>query len=114
MEGVGPNGESGHLLVGYLASGGVGIGVELALHRESGFSRGRRNQFQDHRVAGKRLAPRSFAEIGDDRSRYADACEVRKPWLEPLPSRMRAGTIPKPRRRLACIKPLRNALYQFA
>jgi transposase len=62
---------------------------------------------------GKRLAPRLLAEIGEERSRY------------PLPTNLQAvaGTSPvlfesghysKARRRLACIKPLRRVLYQFA
>jgi transposase len=62
---------------------------------------------------GERLAPRMLAEIGDDRARYAGAAS-----LQAL-----AGTAPRPRksgnyatvrRRVACVKPLRNALHAFA
>jgi hypothetical protein len=63
--------------------------------------------------AGKRLAPRLLAEWGDDRDRYLSAASVQ----------MLAGTAPVPfqsgnfctaRQRYACVKPLRNVLYQFA
>jgi transposase len=63
--------------------------------------------------AGKRLAPRLLAEIGEDRTRYPEAANLQ----------MVAGTAPVPfasgnfssvRRRLACIKPLRNVLFHFA
>ncbi len=62
---------------------------------------------------GQRLAPRLLAEIGDDRTRYGSAA-----GLQAL-----AGTAPRPRksgnyatvrRRVACVKPLRNALHAFA
>lgn len=63
--------------------------------------------------AGKRLAPRLLAEIGDDRTRYADAASVQAlAGTSPVP--YESGNYSKPRRRSACIKPLRNALYQFA
>src|ERR1051326_7900078 len=63
--------------------------------------------------AGKRLAPRLLAEWGDDRARYA----------EPRCIQALAGTCPVPWKsgeyatvhmRFACLKPLRNSLYQFA
>ena len=63
--------------------------------------------------AGKRLAPRLLAEIGDDRQRYADAASVQAlAGTSPVP--YESGNYSKPRRRLACMKPLRNALSQFA
>jgi transposase len=59
--------------------------------------------------AGKRLAPRLLAEIGDDRSRYQNAASLQAlPGTEPLP--YESGTYSKPHRRYAGIKPLRNAL----
>jgi transposase len=63
--------------------------------------------------AGKRLAPRLLAEIGDDRARYQEASSLQalggtSPVLFP------SGMYAKAPRRLACIKPLRKALHQFA
>ena len=62
---------------------------------------------------GKRLGPRLLAEWGDDRTRYVDAGA----WMAlagtaPVP--YASGKYARARRRYACIKPLRNALYQFA
>ncbi len=63
--------------------------------------------------AGKRLAPRLVAQWGDDRARstetrsvlaLAGTCPV--PW--------KSGEYATVHRRFACLKPLRNALYQFA
>ena len=63
--------------------------------------------------AGKRLAPRLLAEWGDDRSRYADATSVQSlAGTAPVP--FQSGTYAKAHKRCACLKPLRNALYQFA
>jgi len=63
--------------------------------------------------AGKRLAPRLLAEIGDDRSRYQDAASLQAlAGTSPVP--YESGNYAKPHRRYACIKPLRNALHQFA
>jgi len=63
--------------------------------------------------AGKRLAPRLLAEIGDDRTRYQD-----ESLLQALggtsPVLFQSGMYAKAHRRLGCIKPLRNALHQFA
>jgi transposase len=74
---------------------------------------------EDHEIfaslprAGKRLAPRLLAEIGDDRSRYQD-----ESLLQALggtsPVLFQSGMYSKAHRRMACIKPLRNALHQFA
>jgi hypothetical protein len=64
MEGIKYDGEGGHLFVGDLASGRIEIGVELALHRESSFGGGSSNQFQDHRVAGERLATPVLTDPG--------------------------------------------------
>jgi transposase len=63
--------------------------------------------------AGKRLAPRLLAEWGDDRSRYADASSVQAlAGTAPVP--FQSGNFAKAHKRFACLKPLRNALYQFA
>jgi transposase len=63
--------------------------------------------------AGKRLAPRMLAEWGDDRSRYADANSVQTlAGTAPVP--FESGNYAKAHKRFACVKPLRNALQQFA
>jgi transposase len=63
--------------------------------------------------AGKRLAPRLLAEWGEDRSRYADAGSVQTlAGTAPVP--FQSGNYAKAHKRFACLKPLRNALYQFA
>jgi transposase len=63
--------------------------------------------------AGKRLAPRLLAEIGDDRTRYAKTASLQAlAGTSPVP--YESGNYSKPHRRYACIKPLRNALHQFA
>ncbi len=63
--------------------------------------------------AGKRLAPRLLAEIGEDRTRYADAASLQA-LAGTAPVAFQSGTYAKARKRSACLKPLRNALYQFA
>lgn len=63
--------------------------------------------------AGKRLAPRLLAEIGDDPSRYADAASLQA-LGGTSPVLFQSGTYSQPHRRVGCIKPLRNALHQFA
>ncbi|HEX4715459.1 MAG TPA: IS110 family transposase [Ktedonobacteraceae bacterium] len=63
--------------------------------------------------AGKRLAPRLLAEWGDDRSRYADVCSIAAlAGTSPVP--FESGNYATVHQRFACVKPLRNALYQFA
>ncbi len=63
--------------------------------------------------AGKRLAPRLLAEWGDDRSRYADGNSVQQlSGTAPVP--YESGNYAKAHKRFACVKPLRNALQQFA
>jgi transposase len=63
--------------------------------------------------AGKRLAPRLLAEWGDDRSRYASAGSVQAlGGTSPVP--FESGKHASVHQRYACIKPLRNALFQFA
>ncbi len=63
--------------------------------------------------AGKRLAPRLLAEWGDDRSRYADGSSVQQlSGTAPVP--YESGNYAKAHKRFACVKPLRNALQQFA
>src|SRR5579864_7432591 len=63
--------------------------------------------------AGKRLAPRLLAEWGDDRTRYANATSVQTlAGTAPVP--FQSGKYAKAHKRFACVKPLRNALHQFA
>jgi transposase len=62
---------------------------------------------------GKRLAPRLLAEWGDDRERYEDANSVQTlAGTAPVP--FESGNYAKAHKRFACLKPLRNALHQFA
>ncbi len=74
---------------------------------------------EDHEIfaslprAGKRLAPRLLAEIGDDRKRYQDASSLQA-LGGTSPVLFQSGMYSKAHRRLGCIKPLRNALHQFA
>lgn len=63
--------------------------------------------------AGKQLAPRLLAEIGDDPSRYGSAASLQA-LGGTSPVLFQSGTYSKPHRRQGCIKPLRNALHQFA
>jgi transposase len=63
--------------------------------------------------AGKRLAPRLLAEIGDDPSRYESAASLQA-LGGTSPVLFQSGNYSKPHRRLGCIKPQRNALHQFA
>jgi transposase len=63
--------------------------------------------------AAKRLTPRMLAEWGDDRTRYTDASSVQAlAGTAPVP--FQSGNYAQAHQRLACLKPLRNALYQFA
>lgn len=63
--------------------------------------------------AGQRLAPRLLAEWGDDRARYANGRSVQAlAGTAPVP--YESGNFRSAKRRTACLKPLRNALYQFA
>jgi transposase len=63
--------------------------------------------------AGKRLAPRLLAGWGDDRDRYASAQSIQG-LAGTAPVAFQSGKYRKAHKRYACIKPLRNALYQFA
>ena len=63
--------------------------------------------------AGKRLAPRLLAGWGDDRERYASAQSIQG-LAGTAPVAFQSGKYRKAHKRSACIKPLRNALYQFA
>jgi transposase len=63
--------------------------------------------------AGKRLAPRLLAEIGDDRTRYQDASSLQA-LGGTSPVLFQSGMYSKAHRRMGCVKPLRNALQQFA
>jgi len=63
--------------------------------------------------AAQRLAPRRLSEWGDDRARYQDAQSVQElAGTAPVP--FQSGNFAKAHKRFACLKPLRNALYQFA
>jgi transposase len=63
--------------------------------------------------AGKRLAPPLLAEWGDDRSRYANAASIQAlGGTSPVP--VESGKHTSVQQRHACIKSLRNALFQFA
>jgi len=53
------------------------------------------------------------AEIGDHRERYQDAASLQK-LAGTSPVLYQSGGYCKAHRRLGCIKPLRNALQQFA
>ena len=74
---------------------------------------------EDHEIfaslprAGQRLAPRLLAEIGDDRTRYQDASSLQA-LGGTSPVLFQSGMYSKAHRRVGCIKPLRNALHQFA
>ena len=63
--------------------------------------------------AGKRLAPRLLAEIGDDRRRYSDAAGLQA-LAGTAPVLRKSGNYAKAHRRTACLKPLRNAMQHFA
>lgn len=63
--------------------------------------------------AGKRLAPRLLAEVGDDAARYETSASLQA-LGGTSPVLFQSGTYRNPHRRLGCIKPLRNALHQFA
>lgn len=63
--------------------------------------------------AGKRLAPRILSEWGDDRTRYKDSSSVQA-LAGTAPVAFQSGNYSKAHKRYACLKPLRNALYQFA
>jgi transposase len=63
--------------------------------------------------AGQRLAPRRLSEIGDDRSRDLEAGSLQA-LGGTSPVLFQSGMYSKAHRRLGCIKPLRNAMPQFA
>jgi transposase len=63
--------------------------------------------------AGKRLAPRLLAEWGDDRNRYTDTRSIQA-LAGTCPVPWKSGEYATVHMRFACLKPLRNALYQFA
>lgn len=66
MKGAWKKREYRHLCIGYLPTGWVGMGVELALHRQPGLSRGRRNQFHHHRVTHQWLATPVLTDPGKE------------------------------------------------
>lgn len=63
--------------------------------------------------AGKRLAPRLLAEWGTDRARYATHESIGAlAGTSPVP--FQTGRYSRPRKRNACVKPFRDAMYRFA
>jgi transposase len=63
--------------------------------------------------AGKKLAPRMLAEWGDDRARYTSMESIAAlAGTSPVP--WESGNFASVHQRFACVKPLRNALHQFA
>ncbi len=63
--------------------------------------------------SGEKLAPRLLAEWGDDRGRYGDASSVQA-LAGTSPVAYQSGQYSRARKRNACSKPFRDALYQFA
>lgn len=63
--------------------------------------------------AGERLAPRLLSGWGDDRERYRDASSIQALGGTSAVT-YESGNYSKAHQRYACIKPLRNALYEFA
>src|SRR5258708_2868390 len=63
--------------------------------------------------AGKRLAPRLLAEWGDDRNRYRETRSIQA-LAGTCPVPWKSGEYAAVHMRFACLKPLRNALHQFA
>lgn len=63
--------------------------------------------------AGQRLAPRLLVGWGDDRTRFASAASVQA-LAGTSPVAYASGKFARAYRRHACVKPPRNALYQFA
>src|ERR1700693_486053 len=66
MERVRLDGERGHLFIGEFAPCWVAVRVQLALHGQPGFGRGRSDQLEDHRVTGEWLAPPVLADPGEE------------------------------------------------
>lgn len=62
---------------------------------------------------GRRLAPRLLAEWGDDRTRYGHAGAVQA-LAGTAPVMRQSGAYARAQLRRACIKPLRQVLYQVA
>lgn len=69
--------------------------------------------FQSVPGAGRRLGPRLLAEWGDDRGRYASYESVAAlAGTSPVP--FQSGRYKRARKRFACVKPFRDALYRIA
>ena len=69
--------------------------------------------FQSIPGVGKRLGPRLLAEWGDDRSRYASFESVAAlAGTSPVP--FQSGRFKRARKRFACVKSFRDALYRMA
>ena len=117
----------GFTLGAALLGGLAFLGIILASNASSGQDRVKRSEPSDAKspelkperleIRGVenayRLAPRLLAEIGDDRQRYQNAASLQAlAGTSPVP--YESGNYAKPHRRYACIKPLRNALQQFA
>ena len=63
--------------------------------------------------AARRLTPRLLAEWGDDRERYVAAGSIQA-LAGTSPVAYQSGNYRNIHKRYACVKPLRNALHQFA
>jgi transposase len=63
--------------------------------------------------AGRRRAPRLFAEWGDDRARFSSAAQLQA-LAGTAPVVVQSRTSRRVRQRTGCVKPLRAALYQLA
>ncbi|MGE5485047.1 MAG: IS110 family transposase [Ignavibacteriales bacterium] len=69
--------------------------------------------FQSFPGVGERLGPRLLAEWGDDRSRYASSESVAAlAGSSPVP--FQSGRFKRARKRFACVKSFRDALYRMA
>jgi hypothetical protein len=62
VEGVAVQPDGGQLGVGGLAASGVGVGIELASHAQTGGGRGGGDQADDDRVADQRFAAPVLAD----------------------------------------------------
>ena len=63
--------------------------------------------------AGKRLAPRLLAELGDDRDRF-DSCQALQCYAGTAPVSYQSGQVKKVRSRRACRRVLRHTVDMWA
>ncbi len=90
MESVRHESQGCQSLFGHGETGGVGVSIQLTLHRQPGLGPGRRNQLEDHSVTGQRFATPVLADPGKEamldfipftRSRWQVADVDRQPRL---------------------------------